>query len=111
MDALQLTTGGLVGVPRAVTLSTHGYIYDVLIEEFPIEVTKTGKGVPEEVGDRKKKRKKTIKVTVIFKGKKYIRTKIVNEDVKVTPKDVKVKIKEGVIKGIRISVKSPKVKK
>lgn len=112
MDAIQITTGGVVGRPLSVTISTHGYIYQIAIEEIPIEDVRSGGGPPAEAGEslKKRKKRKLIKVTLTYKNKQFVKTKEVNDDVKVTQKNVKVKWGKDDTPKITISVRNPRSK-
>lgn len=112
MDALRLTTGGLVKQPRGETISSHGYIFNVLIEEIPIEVG-TGGGPPDEAGQslKDKKKRKLIKVTVTYKSVEYVKKKVVDDNVKVSTKDIKIKMDESKIPQIIIDVKDARTTK
>ena len=110
MDALRLTTGGLVKQPRGETISTHGYIFNVSIEVIPIEEVRSGGGAPDEAGESlKKKKRKLIKVTVSYEGKDYIKKKVVNDDVDVTTKDIKINMDENKVPQITIDVERARI--
>jgi hypothetical protein len=101
--AQTVATKGLIS-GNALTLASKGYIH-ILIEEIPIPTPKKRGGSSGEMTKKfgkKKERKKIVKVTIIYNKIKYVEAKIVDMNVKVTSRDVDVKIGEQVKIDIKV---------
>ena len=88
---------------NAVTLASKGYIF-IKIEEIPIPPRKRGgsSGEMTKKFGKQEDRKKSIKVTVTYKNRKYVEAKVVDLDAKVTTKDVDVKLGPKVVIDIKV---------
>lgn len=96
--AINIATKGILSGDAKV-LASKGYIIGISIQEIPyypeggVDLTY---GAPKYAEKRKKK--KVIRVTVTYRGEKYIEERIVDESTKITTKDVKVNLTENVMK-------------
>ena len=98
-----IATKGWLNNSRAETLVSKGWLY-IRIEEIPIPKKKRGgsSGEMTKKFGKKEDKKKIIKVTVIWHGKEYVEAKVIDEDIKVTMKDVDVQTGEDVKINIKV---------
>jgi hypothetical protein len=100
---LNIISNGILS-NNPLNIVSNGFIYSIEIIKSPIEtVTKNSGGIggiytKSTKSKRKKKEeevKQIIKVTLDYKGKKYIKQKTVNNNIDINIEDVKVIIKES----------------
>lgn len=96
--AINIATKGILSGDAKV-LAVKGYILGISIREIPIHPeggVDLTYGAPKYAEKRKKK--KVIRVTVIYAGEKYIEERLVDDTTKITTKDIKVNLTENQIK-------------
>jgi len=98
--AINIATKGILSGDAKV-LAVKGYILGIAVQVIPIYHPEGGVdltyGAPKYA--KKRKKKKVIRVTVIYQGKKYVKERLVDDTVKVNTDDVE----------INLSGKTPKI--